>query len=148
MAEFPLEPQWLEMLNEANEKAQNAIFQRDKIHLQHRKATEIYSKYDKVAKRMEKESESAIKKCEDYFHVRDEFERLLEENGKHLRTIEVQLVDAKASLTNSLQQLGRQRPRAEDEASRTVSPQIRSSSSISVVTRDNDFNPFDEWIED
>jgi len=128
---------------------------------------------------MEKESESAIKvgllnglgailfikKCEDYFHVRDEFERLLEENGKHLRTIEVQLVDAKASLTNSLQQLGRQRsttkniyfflliikmfrPRAEDEASRTVSPQIRSSSSISVVTRDNDFNPFDEWIED
>ena len=24
MAEFPLEPQWLEMLNEANEKAQHA----------------------------------------------------------------------------------------------------------------------------
>ena len=50
MAEFPLEPQWLEMLNEANERAQSAALERDKIHRQHKRATFIYSKCDKVAK--------------------------------------------------------------------------------------------------
>ena len=39
----------------------------------------------------------------------DEFEQLLDENGKNLRNVEVQLVDAKASLTSSLQQLGQKR---------------------------------------
>ena len=109
MAEYPLEPQWLEMLNEANEKAQSAALQRDRIHRQHKQATFIYSKCDKVAKRMEKENGRTIKKCEDYFKLRDEFEQLLEDNGKNLRNIEVQLVDAKASLSTSLQQLGKQR---------------------------------------
>ena len=47
MAEYPLEPQWLEMLNEANEKAQTAALERDRIHRQHKQATFIYSKCDK-----------------------------------------------------------------------------------------------------
>ena len=97
------------MLNEANEKAQTAALERDRIHQQHKRATYIYSKCDKVAKRMETSNGRAIKKCEDYFILRDEFEQLLEDNGKNLRNIEVHLVDAKASLSTSLQQLGKQR---------------------------------------
>lgn len=58
---------------------------------------------------MKKENGRGIKKCEDYFVLRDEFEQLLDQNGKNLRNVEVQLVDAKASLTSSLQQLGQKR---------------------------------------
>jgi hypothetical protein len=58
---------------------------------------------------MESDHGRSIRKCEDYFNLRDEFESLLEQNGVNLRNVEVQLVEAKASLSTSLQQLGKQR---------------------------------------
>jgi len=149
MAEFPLEPQWLEMLNEANEKAQNAALERDRIHQQHKIATFIYSKCDKVVKRMEKESGRAIRKCEKYFQLRDEFEDLLEANGHHLRNIEVQLVEAKASLSTSLQQLGKQRPKPEEMSAKTsdaTPPAISTKTASHVAPSVVDFDQ--EWFDD
>lgn len=154
MAEYPLEPQWLEMLNEANEKAQTAALERDRIHRQHKQATFIYSKCDKVAKRMAKENGRTIKKCEDYFKLRDEFEQLLEDNGKNLRTIEVQLVDAKASLSTSLQQLGKQsRPKQEETETSTVdaaisSPKISTKSNSTVKSTPSYIDFDQEWFDD
>lgn len=114
----PLDEEWLDRLNEANERVQDLIKTRDKTQVGHRRATALFQKSDRIMRQVSRKHPSSVEKCAPYFQLRDEFESKLDENGSRLKQIEMDLIDAKSALSSTLKNMGK---RDDDTSSSTFS---------------------------
>merc|ERR1711990_362930 len=104
----PSDMQWLEMLNEANEKANEASMEKARIQQLHEESAQNYRLSEEVAAALLKSEQKSIKKAKSYFDLKIELESKLEDSRKRMQEIDLRLVEAKAELSASLQRLGKQ----------------------------------------
>ena len=96
------------------------IRNRDTVQKNHRLATTKFQKADRVMRQISRRHPASIEKCTKYFELRyrnsifriktacrDEFENKLDENGKKLKQIELELIDAKSALSSTLKNMGK-----------------------------------------
>lgn len=104
----PSDMQWLEMLNEANEKANEASMEKARIQQLHEESAQNYRLSEEVAAALLKSEQKSIKKAKSYFDLKIELETKLEDSRKRMQEIDLKVVEAKAELSASLQRLGNQ----------------------------------------
>ena len=80
----PLDEEWLDRLNEANERVQGMISpfynyrntieelieSRDKTQREHRRSTSLFTKSDRIMRQVSRKHQSSIAKCRAYFQLR------------------------------------------------------------------------------
>lgn len=98
--------QWLEMLNEANDKANEASLEKTRIQQFHEESAQNYRLSEEVAAAMLKSEQRSIKKAKSYFDLKIELETKLEESRRRMQNIDMRVVEAKAELSSCLQRLG------------------------------------------
>merc|ERR1711990_570745 len=91
----PEDMQWLEMLNEANEKANEASMEKSRIQQLHEESAQNYRLSEEVAAALLKAEQKAIKKSKSYFDLKTELESKLEDSRKRMQEIDLRLVEAK-----------------------------------------------------
>ena len=77
LRESPLEEEWLDRLNEANDKVLSAVKSRDRIQREHRTATKTFENSDKIMRQYINRKQSKIEKCLPYFELRNNSRILL-----------------------------------------------------------------------
>ena len=70
LRDSPLDEEWCERLNEANDKVREAIESRDKLQVDHKRVTKIFQKSDRIMASYLLNQKSRIEKCQSYFELR------------------------------------------------------------------------------
>ena len=70
LRDSPLDEEWCERLNEANDKVREAIECRDKLQVDHKRVTKIFQKSDRIMASYLLNQKSRIEKCQSYFELR------------------------------------------------------------------------------
>ncbi|CBY10185.1 unnamed protein product [Oikopleura dioica] len=95
MMSDPTNMQWLELLNEANDRANQASAEKTKIQCRHEEAAQNYRLAEEVAAQLLKAERRNIKKATTYFELKTTLEQKLEESRKAMQNIDFRLVEAK-----------------------------------------------------
>jgi len=146
LRDSPLDEEWCERLNEANDKVREAIESRDKLQVDHKRVTKIFQKSDRIMASYLLNQKSRIEKCQSYFELRDEFERKLDDNGKRLKGIEMELIDTKAALSSTLQNMG-QREDIDSTVGSSLNQKGRSNESRSKPDGDDSISVVEESFQ-
>lgn len=139
MMNDPTDMQWLEMLNEANDKANQASREKGRIQSMHEESAQNYRLAEEVAAELFRMERKSIKKASSYFELKAQLEAKLEESRKTMQSIDLRLVEAKAELSASLQRLGKQKLIC-DESTSSQASNTESRSTIHI--------PLDDKLEE
>ena len=70
LRDSPLDEEWCDRLNEANDEVREAIDTRDKLQIDHKRVTKLFQKSDRIMTQYLLNQKSKIEKCQAYFELR------------------------------------------------------------------------------